>query len=236
MGLRLTSVSREAQWLAGAQYPNQRWLSCLLPEHRFQPFSWVRGLFGARGWGPSVATGADPGARSRRDGRTYALLVCWCTITAGLEVGQPVSRTGGHREPGLDTGETTGSACWLLEEPRGPSQLLERPLHACVCAWQGETRGWCEQWLDRAECLTLAAGGIYSHLYTRVGIFPVSGFHPSWPEWNRTRVCARREHALSIPSVGSGDLELWQHHLRRANRVGSSAQPVLVENKEQQHK
>lgn len=118
---------------------------------------------------------------------------------------------------------------------RSKPATRETPPCTCLCVARGD-QGMVWTVAGQAECPTLAAGGIYSHLYTRAGFFPVSGFHPSWPDWNRTCVCAHREHALSIPPVGSGDLELWQHRLRWANGVGSSPQSVLLENKEKQHK
>lgn len=110
MGLRLTSASREEQWLVGGQYPNQGWLSCLLPEHCFQPFSWVRGLFGAHGWGLSAATEADPRARSQREGGTYALCVCQCTAPS-LLASSWASWSAGW--------EVTVSLVWTWERPLG---------------------------------------------------------------------------------------------------------------------
>lgn len=93
----------------------------------------------------------------------------WASQSAGQEVAMSPGWT--QERPlalyvGYWRGQEAQASCW-----RDP------PVHVCVCVWQGETRGWCEQLLDRLSVRHWLLEGsiLYSCLHTCVGFFPLRG-------------------------------------------------------------
>lgn len=114
-------------------------LSCLLIRLHFQPFAWVRGIWGSKWQGLVWDHRAEGlmclGCSSWRDQSACALCVyvrlCICEQTPSwTNSGQAKYLGAGYLsgcDSGLDTQETWGSQSWLLEGQGGPSQLLGRP-------------------------------------------------------------------------------------------------------------